>query len=170
MSKTSEHYIAAFGPKEWTGKPLKDSGSLFMGSGFVTFLLCLFFMIFIPPLRNVAVVIILCTLVAIIVMCSSIASKVNRDKACLQRMTERVNAFILETTGDPNAQINLGRMQTMVADKRHRVKLSINGVPGVEVRVLAMPDQMTHITALLMAPDYGLKSFDVLLGAEKRKP
>jgi hypothetical protein len=171
MSKASEHYIAGFGPKEWTGKPLKDSGSLFMGSGFVTFLLCLFFMMIIPPLRDVAVVIILCTLVAIIVMCASIASNVRRDKACMQRMTEQVNTFILEATGDPTARINLARMQTLVADRRHRVKLSINGVPGVEVGVRAMPEQMTHITALLMAPDYGLESFDVLLDAEsKRKP
>lgn len=166
--KTTEHYITGFSPWEWTGMPLKGSGSKFMGSGFATFLLCLFFMIFIPPLRDIIVVIVICTLVAVIAMCATIASNMRRDGACLQRMTNRVNAFILEVTGDPEAQINPGRMKTMVEDKRHRVKLSINGVPGVEVRVLDVPGQ-THISALLAVPDYGLKSFDVLLDAESKQ-
>ena len=43
---------------------------------------------------------------AVIVTCSTIVSNVKRDKACLRRITEQVNAFILELTGDPTARIN----------------------------------------------------------------
>jgi hypothetical protein len=170
MSKTTQHYIAGFGSKQWTGKPLKDSGSVFLGSGFMTFLLCLFLMIFIPPLRDIIVVIVVCTVMAIIAMWAQISSNVKRDKRCMARMTEEVNAFILELSGDPNAQIDQGKMQALVEDPRRGVLLNINGVPGVEVKTVAKPEG-TNIVALLTPPDYGLESFDVLLDAErKRKP
>lgn len=171
---TTEHDIAGFGAKAWTGKPLKESGTMFMGSGFLTFILCLLLMIFIPPLRDaivIIVIIVICTLVAIIVMCSTIASNVKRDKACLRRIAEKVNAFILEVTGDPTARINHGMIETLIVNKRRGVLLSINGVPGVEIKAVSKNDhQLTRFVALLTSPECGLESFDVLLGAEgKRK-
>ncbi|MEC5181260.1 hypothetical protein [Arthrobacter sp. CG_A4] len=168
-TKTTEHDIAGFGAKDWTGKPLKESGTLFLGSGFLTFILCLILMIFIPPLRDAIVIIVICTLVAVIVMCSTIVSNVKRDKACLRRITEQVNAFILELTGDPTARINPGMIETLIFSKRRGVLLNINGVPGVEVKAVPKPDEMTSFVARLTPPDFGLESFDVLLDAERKR-
>jgi hypothetical protein len=170
-AKPTEHYISGFGDTQWTGLPLKDSGSMFIGFGFMTFLLCLLLMIFIPPLRATLAVIVVCTVVATIAMVVQISFNIKRDKATIADMAARVNAFILELTGDPNAQVSRGKIRSLIEDNRRGVPLSINGVPGVEVKVVREKDQATRFVAVLTPPDYGLESFDVLLDAErKRKP
>lgn len=167
---TDEHYIAGFGgPTGWTGKPFKDAGSLFLGAGFLTFLLCLLLMIFIAPLRDIGVLVIVCTLAATVMTGNSVAVNIRRDKKCLQSMAEKVNTFILETTGDPTTRVNPGRIQALIEDNRRSVDLQINGVPGVEIKAAAKPDAATRFVAVLTPPDYGLGSFDVLLEAEAQR-
>lgn len=168
-AKPTEHYIAGFGDSQWTGLPLKDSGSMFIGSGFLTFLLCLLLMIFIVPLRDMSVLVGVCTLIATIAMVVTISTNVKRDRATIADMAARVNAFILELTGDPNAQVTRGKIRSLIEDNRRGVPLSINGVPGVEVKVVRKPDQASRIVALLTPPDYGLESFDVLMDAERKR-
>jgi hypothetical protein len=166
-TKSTEHYIAGFGgPTGWTGKPFKDAGSIFLGTGFLTFLLCLVLMIFIAPLRNIGVLVLVCTLAATAMTWNTVSLNMRTDKRCLQSMAEKVNAFILETTGDPTSRIDLGRMQALIEDKQRRIDLKINGVPGVQIKVVAKPEAATRIVAVLTPPDYGLESFDVLLAAE----
>lgn len=169
--KSPGHYVTGFGVNEWTDRPLKDSGSMFLGSGFLTFLVCLLLMIFIPPLRDFAVYTTICTLVAILVMTATIVGNVRRDRACMQRMVEQTNAFMVETTGNPNARITAGGLRALIHDNRRSVALQINGVPGVEIKAMPKDDQATQILAILTPPDFGLRSFDVLLKAEEgQKP
>jgi hypothetical protein len=106
---------------------------------------------------------------ATIAMVVTISSNIKRDRATIADMAARVNAFILELTGDPNAQVTRGKIRSLIEDNRRGVPLNINGVPGVEVKVVRKPDQASRIVALLTPPDYGLESFDVLLDAERKK-
>ena len=168
--KPKEHYIAGFGAKQWTGRPAKGVGALFWGSGFLTFIASLFLMIYVEPLRNVLAIVGLCTLVATVVMVSSIAVKAKRENAFLAGLTRRVNDAVLELTGDPTARIEVGVLRHMIQDNRRRVPLQINGVPGVVLTVVAgKENEPTRVVAVLTTPDYGLESFDVLLNAERQR-
>lgn len=169
-ARSKEHFVAGFVASQWTGQPAKEAGNLFIGAGFLTFLACLLLMIFIEPLRNFAVLVSVCTLVAIVVTVADIVSKVRAEKSFLVGLTARVNGSILELTGDPNAQISSGKLQQLIQDNRRAVPLQINGVPGLELKVVSgKENEATRILALRTTPDYGLKSFDLLLNAEKQR-
>lgn len=164
MATTStEHYIAGIG--RWTGKPFKDAGYIFFGTGFLTWLLCLPLMIFIEPLRNFGILVIVCTLAATAMTWNTVAVNMRTDRQCLQSMAEKVNAFILETTGDPTSRVHPDRVRALIEDGQRRVDLKINGVPGLQIQVGAK-EASNRIVAVLTRPDYGLESFDVLLAAE----
>lgn len=168
--ESKEHYVAGFGARQWTGRPAKGAGALFFGSGFLTFLACLFFMIFIPPLRDFFVLVGVCTVVATISMVSSVVTTAKRERAFLADLTGRVNGSILELTGDPNARIPAGELRQLIQDNRRRVPLHINGVPGMKLKVVpGQENEATRVVALLTTPDYGLESFDVLLNAERQR-
>jgi hypothetical protein len=167
-----EHYVAGFGAHQWTGDPGKGAGSLFFGAGFLTFLLCLLLMIFIEPLRNFFVLVGVCTLVATTWTVADVVSRAKRDKSFLSGLTARVNGSILELTGDPNAQISAWKMQQLIQHGGSSLPLHINGVPGIELKVVpGKENEATRVVALRTTPDYGLESFDLLLNAEsQRKP
>jgi hypothetical protein len=166
----NEHYVAGFGSHQWTGQPAKDSGNLFIGAGFLTFLVCLLLMFFIAPLRDFFVLVVVCTLVAAISTVADIVTKVRREKAFLAGLTGRVNGSIVELTGDPNAQISTSKMQQLIQDRRRLVPLQINGVPGIELKVVpGAANEATRVVAVLTTPDYGLASFDLLLNAEGQR-
>ncbi|BCW71872.1 hypothetical protein [Arthrobacter sp. NicSoilB8] len=170
-AKPKPHYVAGFGAHQWTGQPGKGAGPLFIGAGFMTFIACLVLMIFIEPLRNVFVVIAVCTTVATIWTVADVVSKVKAEKSFLAGLTARVNGSILELTGDPNAQISAWRLQQLI-QSNGKLPLQINGVPGLELSVVpGAANEATRVVAWITPPDYGLASFDLLLNAEtQRKP
>ncbi|MGO4230149.1 hypothetical protein AB4Y72_14905 [Arthrobacter sp. YAF34] len=165
-AKRTKHLLAKFGSSDWSGSPGKEAGNVFLGSGFLTFLACLLLMIFIEPLRNVFVIIGVCTLVAIFSVVASVVSSAKREKAFLTGFTGRVNEMVLEITGDPNAQLSVGKLQDLIEDGGG-VPLTINGVPGIELTVDGERLRERRVMADVTAPDYGLNSFDVLLKAEQ---
>ncbi|CEA06918.1 hypothetical protein BN1051_00222 [Arthrobacter saudimassiliensis] len=170
VSSTADVYrITGFGAHEYTGRPFKESGSMFIGSGFMTFLLCLLLMIFIPPMRDFTVVIVVCTVMAFIGMVAHIVGNMQRDNRNLEKLTQRTNAFLAEATGDPRSRLTSGTLESMIVDKRCLLSLQINGVPGLEVKVAHESEGAASIVALLTPPEYGLESFDVLLAAEMSK-
>lgn len=168
--QTTNLVIASFGPKQWSGHASKGAGKLFIGSGFLMFLLCLVLMIFIEPLRNPGAVIIVCTLAAIIATVSDITSTARREKRFLTELTETINEFVLETTGDRASRITSSRFRTLI-EFGGKLPLTINGVPGLDLTVGGKRFEERQVIATVHAPDYGLDSFDLLLAAEeKRKP
>lgn len=165
-----EYFLAEFGPHQWTGTPAKDAGHLFLGAGFLTFLVCLFLSIFIEPLRSFFAIVVVCTLAATLITAADIVVKAKGDKFFLAGLTARVNDSILEMTGDPHARISAAKLRELI-EYGPDLPLSINGVPGVELTVKGARLEKKRILAVVIPPDYGLESFDVLLTAEQqRKP
>ncbi|HEX9227672.1 MAG TPA: hypothetical protein VF885_13625 [Arthrobacter sp.] len=171
-AKPKKFYVAGFDARQWTGRPAKGAGALFFGAGFLTFLACLFLMIFTPPLRNFIVLVGVCTAVALVSTVSSIVLTAKRESRILADLTGHVNAAILELTGVPSARVPAADVQGLIQDNRRRIPLHINGVPGLQLAgVPGKENEATHVVALLTTPEYGLESFDVLLNAElQRKP
>lgn len=167
--QTKEHYVAKFSAYSRLGHPFKNSGASFFGAGFLTFLVCLLLMIFIEPVRNIIVVVGVCTLVATIAMVAAIVFNVKFQKASLGRMTAQVNAFIIELTGDPNAQVSSGKVRALMQNKRCVLPLHINGVPGATLKTVPKSNGKMHVVALLTTPDYGLESFDLLLKSARKR-
>lgn len=167
----NEHYVTGFGAHQWTGQPSKGSGALFFGAGFLTCLVCLPLMLFIEPLRNFFVLVLVCTVIATAATAAAVVPKVRREKAFLAGLTARVNGSILELTGDPNAQISAWKLQQLI-QYSGKIPLQINGVPGLELKLVpGAANEATRVVAVLTPPDYGLESFDLLLNAEiQRKP
>lgn len=166
--KPKEHLLTRFGPNQWTGWPAKDAGSLFLGSGFLTFLVCLLIMILMEPLRDFFVIVGLCTLVATISVVADIVFTAKREKSFLTDLTAQVNDSILEITGDPNARVAVGKLRELIEYGRS-LPLHINGVPGVELKVDGKRLEEKRILAVVTGPDYGLESFDLLLEAELQR-
>jgi hypothetical protein len=160
--------IASFGPKKFAGNPGKDAGTLFIGAGFATFLACLLLMIFIPPLQNVGVVIIICTLSAITITVWDIVSTIRREKRYLTGLTETVNDFIVESTGDRSSRITVTRLRQLI-DFGGKLPLSMNGVPCLDLTVGGQRFGSRVVIATVTAPDYGLESFDRLLREEEQR-
>lgn len=168
-AEPKKFYVAGFGAGQWTGRPAKGAGALFFGTGFLTFLVCLFLMIFTPPLRDFFVLVGVCTSVALVWTVSSIVLTAKRESRFLADLTGRVNAAILELTGDSGARVPAADVQGLIQDNRRRIPLHINGVPGLQLA--GAQNEARQVVALLTTPEYGLESFDVLLNAElHRKP
>lgn len=165
-----QHILAVFGPEQWTGTPARGAGHIFIGGGFLTFLVILFLMIFIEPLRNFALLVAICTLVGTIFAVGETVSRSKREKSFLAALTAQMNSAILEITGDPHARVSAGKLRELI-ERCGTLPLAINGVPGVVLKVESDRFEEKRITAEAIAPDYGLTSFDLLLAAEQpRKP
>jgi hypothetical protein len=167
--QTTAKIIATVEPKVWSGRPAKGTGKLFFGSGFLTFIVCMFLLIPVPPLRSVGAVIMVCTLVALAITIGKIAFIVRRQWRVLTGLTATINEFIVESTGDESSRITVDTFRFLLNDIG-KVPLSINGVPCLELKAAGDRSATRQIVATVTAPDYGLHSFDQLLQEElKRK-
>ena len=167
---TAQYVLFGFDAIPGADRSGKKAAALFMGSGFLTFIACLFMMIFIAPLRNIFVVILLCTLVATVVAGVPYGHEVKREKTFMTGLTDRLNEAILELTGDPTVRISTWDFQQRI-DYGGSMPLNINGVPGLELKVVGEKPGPWQVLAVVTQPDYGLDSFDLLLDTEsQRKP
>lgn len=114
VPQTTAKTIATIKPKEWSGRPAKGAGKLFFGSGFLTFIVCMFLLIPIPPLRSVGPVIMVCTLAALAVTIGKIVFTTRRELRALARKTVAINEFIVESTGDESNWITVDRFRLLV--------------------------------------------------------
>ncbi|MFB9714281.1 hypothetical protein [Arthrobacter methylotrophus] len=127
-------------------------------------------MIFIETMRNPLIVIGICFAVAALYTVSEMVSTPTAVKVFRARLTRKVNELILEMTGDPTAKVSVTKLDELI-EGGHGLPLHINGVPGIELKVVDKEPGVKQIIAKVTAPDYGLESFDLLLSAElKRKP
>lgn len=167
IAKSSEHVLAKMSPGQWTGQPAKDCGYLFFGAGFLTWLLCLVLMIFIEPLRNFGIMVLVCTIVATALTVGIIAVNVKNEKTFLSGLTETINEQILEMTGDPTARVTVGKFRQLI-DFGYSMPLKVNGIPGLDLKVTGERSKERHVIATVSAPDYGLDSFDLLLKEQSK--
>ncbi|OOP65279.1 hypothetical protein BMF89_00055 [Arthrobacter sp. SRS-W-1-2016] len=166
--KNGEHPLTSFVAKKWGRE--KNPGCVFMGAGFVTFLLCLILVFFIEPMRNASIVIGSSLAIATLAAVSENMSTPARVKSFRVMLTRKVNELILEMTGDPTARVSIAELGALI-QLEYAKPLHINGVPGLELKVVDKEPGMKQLIAKVTAPDYGLESFDLLLSAElKRKP
>jgi hypothetical protein len=168
VPQTTAKTIATIKPKEWSGRPAKGAGKLFFGSGFITFIVCMFLLIPIPPLRSVGAVIMVCTLAALAITIGKIVVTTRRELRALARKTVAINEFIVESTGNESNRITVDRFRLLV-DRSGKLPLNINGVPCLELMAAGDRSATRQIVATVTAPDYGLDSFDQLLEEELRR-
>jgi hypothetical protein len=166
--KTTQHVLFGFDAIPGADRSMKKEVAIFMLSGFLTSIVCLFMMIPVAPLRNIFVVFLICNLVAGVVAGVPYGLKVQREKAFMTMLTDRLNEAILELTGDPTVRISTWTFQQRV-DYGGSIPLNVNGVPGLELRLVGQKPGPRQVLAVVTQPDYGLDSFDLLLDTESRR-
>ncbi|QOD06148.1 hypothetical protein [Pseudarthrobacter sp. BIM B-2242] len=163
---TSAKIIATITQKQWTGRPLKDCGKLFLGALIMALIAFLILSIFIPPLFNAIMPLGFFSALALTIYL--VAYDVRREKRFLTSQTEAVNDFILESTGDPTSRITVDRFRLLL-EYNGNLPLSINGVPCLELKASGDRNADRQIVATVTAPEYGLDSFDRLLMEEAKR-
>lgn len=166
--QTTSQPIAHIGPQQWSGRPGKDAHNLFFGAGIIALVACLILMIFIPPLQNPGAVFIVCSVFALGTTIWDITTTMRREKRFLTALTETINEFIVESTGDRTSLITVTRFRELIEFGR-KLPLTINGVPCLDLTVAGKPFDARQVMATVTAPDYGLDSFDLLLHEEEQR-
>lgn len=165
---TNAKIIATITQKQWSGRPLKDCGKLFLGTLIMAAVVCLILSIFIPPLQNASVAMPLGFFSALALTIYFVAYDVQREKRFLAALTESINEFIVESTGDRSSRITAARLRQLL-EFSGKLPLSINGVPCLELKASGDRNADRQIVATVTAPDYGLHSFDRLLREETQR-
>jgi hypothetical protein len=166
--QTTSRILAYIGPQQWSGRPGKEAHNLFLGAAIFALIACLILMIFIPPLQNAGAVAIICFVFAAGTTIWDITSTVRREKRFLTGVTETINGFIVESTGDRTSQITTARFRQLI-EFGGKLQLAINGVPCLDLTVTGNPLEPRQVMATVTAPDYGLDSFDLLLQEEEQR-
>lgn len=163
---TNAKIIATITQKQWTGRPAKDCGKLFLGALMMAALAFLILSIFITPLFNAVIPLGFFSALALTIYL--VAYDVRREKWFLTNLTDSINEFIVESTGDRSSRITAARLRQLL-EFSGKLPLSINGVPCLELKASGDRSGDRHIVATITAPDYGLDSFDRLLMEETKR-
>lgn len=163
---TNAKIIATVTQKQWTGRPLKDSGKVFLGALILTAAAFLILSIFIPPLYHVIMPLGFWSALALTVFL--VGYQVRQEKRFLAALTESINEFIVESTGDPSSRITAARLRQLL-EFSGKLPLNINGVPCLDLKASGDRSADRHIVATVTAPDYGLDSFDRLMREEAQR-
>lgn len=93
-------------------------------------------------------------------------------KRNVSKVSEHVNATILEITGDASQKLTEDQVQAIMKSRSVET-VAVNGVSGVEVSATevssAYSDSDRAITFQYKEPDNGLESFDLLVQAAAKK-
>jgi hypothetical protein len=165
---TNAKIIATITEKQWSGRPAKDAGHQLLGGVIMMVVVCLFLMIFIPPLRNIGAVFTVSAVSALALTIFFVVTDMQREKRFFTNLTETVNEFIVESTGDRSSRITAARLRELL-EFSGKLPLSINGVPCLELKSSGDRRADRQIVATVTAPDYGLDSFDRLLMEEAKR-
>jgi hypothetical protein len=166
--QTTSQPIAYIGPQQWSGRPGKDVHNHFFGAGIIALVACLILTIFIPPLQNPGAVFIVCPVFALGTTIWDITTTMRREKRFLTALTEAINEFIVESTGDRTSLITVTRFRELI-EFGGKLPLTINGVPCLDLTVAGKAFEARHVMATVTAADYGLGSFDHLLQEEQKR-
>jgi hypothetical protein len=163
---TNAKIIATITQNQWSGRPAKDCGKLFFGALVMASVAFLILSIFIPPLYSAVMPLGFFSALALTIYL--VTYDVRREKRFLTNLTESINEFIVESTGDRASRITAARLRQLL-EFSDKLPLSINGVPCLELKATGARNADRQIVATVTAPDYGLDSFDRLLMEEAKR-
>lgn len=181
LSTPERRVLATFTSEQWSGRPGQDAFSRLIGNGLMGLVVCLLLMIPVPFLRNPVALILFAAVFAILFTSVSIRTKFSSENQFLQELTADVNETILQLTGNPKDQLSAEDFQELI-ETGDRVPLTINGLSGIDLRVIQKRTQQvqepavrmdakvtttTRVVLTITPPDYGIESFDRLLAAAK---
>lgn len=181
LSTPERRVLATFTSEQWSGRPGRDAFSRFIGNGLMGLVVCLLLMIPVPFLRNPGALLLFTVLFAALFTTVSVRTKFSTENHFLQELTADVNETILQLTGNPKDRLSAEDFQTLI-ETGDRVPLTINGLSGIDLRVIQKRTQQvqepavrtdakvtttTRVVLTITPPDYGIESFDRLLAAAK---
>ena len=181
LSTPERRVLATFTSEQWTGRPGKDVVSRLIGNGLMGLVVCLLLMIPVPFLRNPEALVLFTVLFAVLFTTVTVRTKFSNENQFLQGLTADVNETILQLTGNPKDQLSVDGFQTLI-DTGNRLPLTINGLSGIDLRVIQKRTQeardpavkrdakvttTARVVLTVTPPDYGIESFDRLLAAAK---
>lgn len=172
--------ISSFTSEQWSGRPAKDGGNMFVGFAVIGAVLGLILMIFVPGLRGGGALALFTAAFAVIFTVLAIRGKASAERKFLEGLTATVNDIIVGLTGNIDHQLSVDQFRALIEGGKP-VPLLVNGVPGLELQattekspvqarnpaVKPVPGvaQTTRIAISATPPDYGITSFDHLLAA-----
>ncbi|WP_026533361.1 hypothetical protein [Arthrobacter sp. H41] len=184
-SQPDQRLLTSFTSKEWNGRPGEGASTMFVGFIVLAYVLGLILMIFVSPLRSFWSLTLFAVVLAGFFTALCVTGEVSRQRRFLESVTATVNGIILELTGNPLDQLSVDKFRDLVRYGQH-VPLLVNGVPGLDLTALrqAQPLQQqvvlgrdpvvkreqdavttTWVVLTITPPEYGISSFDRLLGA-----
>jgi hypothetical protein len=181
--QTRHRVVCSFTDKEWTGRPDDGAGALFGRLSVVGLALCFLLMLLVPGLRDVAAVVLFVAMFATTFTALSVLARSSRERAFLQGVTASVNDVLHELSVDGAPQLGADDLRLLLVN-RHTRPLSVNGVAGLEIKVIRntspkpsqhakpimKPVTTTYVVLAATPPDYGVESFDRLLEAVTADP
>jgi hypothetical protein len=177
--RSEERVIRRFTSAQWDGQQGPGSINIFAKLRARWVLLGLIIFVVLANLGAFGAVVIVMGVVILGVKTLSAASKSSPRQKFVTDLMADVNETIIELTGDPNASLSVDDLRTL-AQKGQPLPLPVNGVPGLDLRVvsdrpgedrvaaIARVDDTVRTTRIIVtatAPDYATASFDRLLQA-----
>lgn len=172
--------ISSFTSEQWSGRPAKDGGNMFVGFVVIGAVLGLILMIFVPGLRGGGALPLFTAAFAVIFTVLAIRGKASAERKFLEGLTATVNDIIVGLTGNIAHQLSADQFRALIEGGKP-VPLLVNGVPGLELQAITEKPpvparnpavkpvtgvaQTTRIAISATPPDYGITSFDRLLAA-----
>lgn len=172
--------ISSFTSEQWSGRPAKDGGNLFVGLVLIGAVLGLILMIFVPGLRSGGALTLFTAAFAVIFTALAIRAKASAERKFLAQLTATVNDIIVGLTGNIEHRLSSDQLRTQIENGKP-LPLLVNGVPGLELQATTEQppeparnpagkrvDSAARITRIAISatpPDYGITSFDRLLAA-----
>ena len=178
--KSEQRVLHAFTSEQWSGRPAKDGGSIFVWSVIIGAVLCLVLMIFVPGLRSGGAFTLFTAAFAVLFTVLAIKGKASTERKFLEALTATLNDTIVGLTGNVADRLSAEQFRALI-ENGEPLPLPVNGVPGLELQairdqqpvpvrnpVVKRTDNVVRTTRVVITvtpPDYGTTSFDHLLAA-----
>ncbi|MCO4261499.1 hypothetical protein NG697_00840 [Pseudarthrobacter sp. MDT3-26] len=178
--KPEQRVLHAFTSEQWSGRPAKDGGNIFVGSAIIGAVLCLVLMIFVPGLRSGGAFTLFTAAFAVLFTVLAIKGKASAERKFLAALTATLNDTIVGLTGNIEHRLSAQQFRALI-ENGAPLPLPVNGVPGLELQAIREKPavqlrnaagkradnvaQATRIVITATPPDYGITSFDHLLAA-----
>jgi len=172
--------LSSFTSEQWSGRPAKDGGTLFVGCAVTGAVLWLVLMIFVPGLRTGGAFTLFTSAFAVVFTTLVIMGKASAERKFLDDLTSTVNDIVVELTGNMAHRLSAQQFRALI-ENGVPLPLLVNGVSGLELQavrehpgVQLLSDaakrsddvvRTTRVVITVTPPDYGITSFDRLLAA-----
>jgi hypothetical protein len=178
--KPEQRVLHAFTSEQWSGRPAKDGGSIFVGSAIMGAVLCLVLMIFVPGLRSGGAFTLFTAAFAVLFTVLAVKAKASTERKFLEALTATLNDTIVGLTGNIEHRLSAQQFGALI-ENGAPLPLPVNGVPGLELQAVREKPPVqarnpaikrvdnvvwtTRIVVTATPPDYGVTSLDRLMAA-----